>query len=365
MDATKIKTNFEEIRSKILEQIKSGDYEDDEQRLRMALFCYITIQHNYAQLLLPEDQRFNDEEKNNLTDVVLILTQHPKDIMNDFQSMLDQSETRDYYMGFVFPVLMQFDIESEDKSGDGSYVNLNNKNMRDYLAAALSVCFYVAYMDLSADDVISLLENDTIGEFTHNATDPSNAYKWIREEFNIPASDISAFWDMAEQSRSQMSNDKYEQAKEALAGLDGMMEKAMPMFCGTTLSGCKEDEQQKAFRTRLDEMIHDEQYHEGLSSLFSVGMVFLAIVPESFDVPKRLSTHEKCVDFFDSWYNAMAGSAIKDFYEPLNDYDKNVARTCFLGGFLTGWTSSQVNKDGLGFLGLHAGAAYNLPNDIK
>ncbi len=44
MDSAIIKTILEDRRAKVLEQIKSENYEDDEQRLRMVLFCYITIQ---------------------------------------------------------------------------------------------------------------------------------------------------------------------------------------------------------------------------------------------------------------------------------------------------------------------------------
>lgn len=190
MDSAIIKTILEDRRAKILEKIKSENYENDEQRLCIAIFSYITIQHNYAQSLLPEDKQFNDEERDNLTGVVFRLTQHLKDIVYDFQSMLDHSESHDYYMGFILPGLMQFDVNQEEKSEDGIYVDICNKNMHDYLAAAISVCFYVAYMKLSSDDIISLLENDNIGEFTHNATDPSSSYQWVREEFNLPSSDI-------------------------------------------------------------------------------------------------------------------------------------------------------------------------------
>lgn len=363
MDIEKIKAGFEELRTGALEVLASANCEDNQERLKMALFGYVTFQHQYAQALLPEDKRLSDEESENMTRVASILSYNLENVMSDFQSLLDKGQANDYYIGFVYPTLMQFEVEQEEKSEDCGYIDLNNKNMRDYLAATLSLCLYVAYKHLSADDILSFIKNDTLGEFTHSATDPTSYYDWVKKEFHVSVSDASTFWEKVASPDHETHDREVEEAKEALAHIEGLMEQVMPLMCNIKLAGCEDEDSLEEFKTRVMEMIGDDRYHEGLSSMFNVGMIFIAVIPESFDVTERLDTHEKCTDFFDGWYKAMAGEAIREFYEPLNDYDKNVARACFLGGFFSAWLSAKTSEDGYGLLGLRLGAAYNLPKD--
>ena len=363
MDIEKIQASFEQLRTGALEILASANCEDDQERLKMALYCYVMFQHQYAQALLPEDQRLSDEESENMTRVVSILSYNLENVMSDFQSLLDKGQANDYYIGFVYPTLMQFDIEQEEKSEDCGYIDLNNKNMRDYLAATLSLCLYVAYNHLKADDILSLIKNDTLAEFTHSATDPTVYYDWVKKEFHISVSDASTFWEKVASPNHEIPDREVEEAKKALAHIEGLMEQVMPLMCNIKLAGCEDEDSLEEFKTRVMEMIGDDRYHEGLSSMFNVGMIFIAVIPESFDVTERLGTHEQCMDFFDNWYKAMAGERIREFYEPLNDYDKNVARACFLGGFFSAWLSAKTSEDGYGLLGLRLGAAYNLPKD--
>lgn len=363
MDIEKIKASFEQLRTGALEVLASANCEDEQERLKMALYCYVMLQHQYAQALLPEDKRLSDEESENMTRVASILSYNLENVMSDFQSLLDKGQANDYYIGFVYPILTQFDVEQEEKSEDCGYIDLNNKNMRDYLAATLSLCLYVAYKHLEADDILSMIKNDTLGEFTHSATDPTAYYDWVKKEFDISVSDISTFWETVTNPSPETHDREVEEAKEALAHIEGLMEQVMPLMCNIKLAGCEDEDNLEEFKTRVMEMIGDDRYHEGLSSMFNVGMIFIAVIPESFDVTERLDTHEKCTDFFDGWYKAMAGEKIREFYEPLADYDKNVARACFLGGFFSAWLSAKTSEDGYGLLGLRLGAAYNLPED--
>ena len=363
MDIEKIKAGFEEFRIGALEVLASANFEDDQERLKAALYCYIMFQHQYAQALLPEDQRLSDEESENMTRVASILSYNLENVMSDFQSLLDKGQANDYYIGFVYPTLMQFEVEQEEKSEDCGYIDLNNKNMRDYLAATLSLCLYVAYNHLKADDILSLIKNDTLAEFTHSATDPTVYYDWVKKEFHISVSDPSTFWELEENLSPETHNKMFEEAKETLTQIEGMMEQVMPLLCEIKLAGCKNEESLEEFKTRVMEMIKDDRYKEGLNSMFSIGMLLIALMPESFDANELLGTHEQCTDFFDNWYKAMAGEKIREFYEPLSDNDKNVARTCFFGGFFTAWLTSKTSEDGYGLLGLRLGAAYNLPKD--
>ena len=363
MDIEKIKAGFEEFRIGALEVLASANCEDEQERLQMALYCYVMLQHQYAQARLPEDQRLSDEESENMTRVASILSYHLENVMTDFLLLLYKGQAKDYYIGFVYPTLMLFDYEQEEKSEDCGYIDLNNKNMRDYLAATLSLCLYVAYNHLKADDILSFIKNDTLGEFTHSATDPTAYYDWVKKEFHISVSDPSAFWELEENLSPETYNKMFEEAKEALAHIEGLMEQVMPLMCNIQLAGCEGEDKLEEFKTRVMEMIGDDRYHEGLSSMFNVGMIFVAVTPESFDISEKLGTHEQCTDFFDGFYKAMAGEKIREFYEPLNDYDKNVARACFLGGFFSAWLSAKTSEDGYGLLGLRLGAAYNLPKD--
>ena len=363
MDIEKIQASFEQFRTGALEVLASANFEDDQERLKSALYCYNMFQHQYAQALLPEDQRLSDEESENMTRVASILSYNLENVMSDFQSLLDKGQANDYYIGFVYPTLMQFEVEQEEKSEDCGYIDLNNKNMRDYLAATLSLCLYVAYKHLSADDILSLIKNDTLGEFTHSATDPTAYYDWVKKEFHFSVSDASTFWEKITSPNHEIPENELEKAKETLTQIEGMMEQVMPLLCEINLSGYEDEDSLEAFKTRVMEMIKDDRYKEGLNSMFSIGMLLIALMPESFNASERLGTHEQCTDFFDNWYKAMAGERIREFYEPLSDNDKNVARTCFFGGFFTAWLTSKTSEDGFGLLGLRLGAAYNLPKD--
>ena len=363
MNIEKIKAGFEEFRTGALEVLASANCEDEEERLKMALYCYVMFQHQYAQALLPEDQRLSDEESENATRVASILSYNLENVMSDFQSLLDKGQAKDYCIGFVYPTLRQFDIEQEEKSDDCGYIDFNNKNIHDYLVATLSLCLYVAYKHLSADDVLSLIKNDTLGEFTHSATDPTAYYEWVKKEFDIPVSDGSTFWEAVTNPNPETHDREVEEAKETLTQIEGMMDQVVPLMCNKKFAGCEGEEKLEEFKTRVMEMINDDRYKEGVSSMFSIGMLFVAIVPESFDVSEKLNTHEQCTDFFNVWYKAMAGEVIREFYEPLSDYDKNVARACFLCGFFSAWLSAKTSEDGFGVLGLRQGAAYNIPKD--
>ena len=363
MNIEKIKAGFEEFRIGALEVLASANCEDEQERLKIALYCYVMFQHQYAQALLPEDQRLSDEESENMTRVASILSYNLENVMSDFQSLLDKGQANDYYLGFVYPTLMLFDVEQKDKSKNCGYIHLNNKFMRNYLAATLSLCLYVKYKNLSGDDVLSLIKNDTLGEFTHSATDPTAYYEWVKKEFHISVSDPSTFWELEENLSPETHNKMFEEAKETLTQIEGMMEQVMPLLCEIKLAGCKNEESLEEFKTLVMEMIKDDRYKEGLNSMFSIGMLLIAFMPESFDANELLGTHEQCTDFFDNWYKAMAGEKIREFYEPLSDNDKNVARTCFFGGFFTAWLTSKTSENGYGLLGLRLGAAYNLPKD--
>ena len=365
METLQINSVFEKLRAGLVDQLAVNDFENEADRLGVALYSYIAFQRKYAQFLLPEGSRLSDVEDKNIDDIVMMFTQHLKVLLHDFQCMLGNSECRDYYIGFVSPILMQFDRDAVGNAHDKICVDLNNKTIHDYLVAALSVCLRASYMNLSATDVISLLENDSLGEFTYNATEPRDSYLWVKDEFDIPVSDISSFLAEHERLSTEMPMADLDRAKTAIQGLDRLMEKAMPIFCGQVLSGFKEDSDQKAFTSRLMEMVHDNRYREGLSSMFSCGVVILALIPESLDVQELLSTHEQCVEFFDRYYDVMAGPAVKDFYGNLNDYDKNVARTCFLGGLITAMVASLQDENGCSLLGIKQGSAYNNPSNIK
>ena len=107
MDIEKIKAGFEELRTGALEVLASANCEDEQERLKMALYCYVMLQHQYAQALLPEDQRLSDEESENMTRVASILSYNLENVMSDFQSLLDKGQANDYYIGGILKSLLQ------------------------------------------------------------------------------------------------------------------------------------------------------------------------------------------------------------------------------------------------------------------
>lgn len=341
-----------EIRDGIVKTIREMIDREEGLSINFALAAYHKWQTTYDQGQMPEEERLTEEQNDTLFHICLCLGDQLDKMKDNIDELVshkgEKGCTPDFYINMVSNILSLFDINEkpEDAGEDEGWIDVSNRAIHRYLVAYIGLCVRCICEGITtAAEIADIMAEDDVTDPWHNCTDHHATYQYVKDNYGLNSSDYTQFEDNLD-AIGKDSDYSDETAREMMKDISSIMSKVLRMFCGTTLSGCKSEEEQEAFRTRLDAMIDDPQHKEQMETFFTLGVVFIGLCPQDADLFEKLQTHEACVGLFESWYKCFAGAPLKEYFETLSDDDKRVIRVAFLGGLLYTITKNAVSEDG-------------------
>lgn len=347
------KENFNtEIRDGLVKAMREMIDSEKGLSISFALAVYHKWQTAYDQEQMPEEERITKEQADILFQICLCLGDQLDKMKENIDELVSHKGEKgcapDFYINMVSNILSLFDINEkpEDAGEDERWIDVSNRAIHRYLVAYIGLCVRCICEDITtAAEIADIMAEDDVTDPWHNCTDHHATYQYVKDNYGLNSSDYTQFEDNLD-AIGEDPDYSEETAREMMKDISSIMPKVLRMFCGTTLSGCKSEEEQKAFRTRLDAMIDDPQHKEQMEIFFTLGVVFIGLCPQDADLFEKLQTHEACVGLFEAWYKCFAGAPLKEYFEPLSDDDKRVVRVAFLGGLLYTITKNAVSEDG-------------------
>lgn len=341
-----------EIRDGLVKAMREMIDSEKGLSIGFALAVYHKWQTTYDQEQMPEEEQITKEQMDMLFQICLCLGDQLDKTKDNIEELVshkgEKGCTHDFYIHMVSNILSLFDINEkpEDAGEYEMWIDVSNRAIHRYLVAYIGLCVRCIYEDITtAAEVADIMAEDDVTSPWHNCTDHHATYQYVKDNYGLNSSDYTLFEDNLDAIGKDPDYSE-ETAREIMKGISSIMPKASRMFCGTTLSGCKSEEEQKAFRTRLDAMIDDPQHKEQMEKFFTLGVVFIGLCPQDANLFEKLQTHEACVGLFDAWYKCFAGAPLKEYFEALSDDDKRVVRAAFLGGLIYTITKNAVSEDG-------------------
>lgn len=320
--------------------------------ISFALAEYHKWQTTYDQEQMPDEERITKEQMDKLFQICLCLGDQLDTMKDNINELVSHKGEKgfipDFYINMVSDILSLFDInEKPENAGEDEWrIDVSNRAIHRYLVSFIGLCVRCIYEDITtAAEVVDIMAEDDVTDPWHNCTDHHATYQYVKDNYGLNSSDYTQFEDNLDAIGKDPCYSE-EAALEIKKDISSVMPKVLRAFCFTTLSGCKSEEEHKAFRTRLDAMIDDPQHKEQMETFFTLGVVFISICPQDVDLFDEFQTHEACACLFEAWYNRLAGSPLKEYFEPLSDDDKQVIRVAFLGGLLYTVIKNAVSENG-------------------
>lgn len=328
--------------------------------LGFASCFYIAFQTICAEIMKPEEKHVDTQLLNRINNVNFRLAVDMPDLADDFRSLIAAEGKKDFVISFVFPIVRHYVDKQNELAIDGDpVIDLNDDAVSGYLFASCCTLLRIAYNQLSADEIIDYIKYDKVDDFSIDATDPRQSYEWVRNEFGIECSDISAFNRMMAEMEPLDEADQ-EEALNLIDGMKSMAKELLTMLAIPSLIPDESEEEKERVTARMTEMLADEHHAEQLNGFFILGLTFLPLIPKSFDLQRSLATADGRDRLFDSYYKCFVGSEPKDYYEKLDDLEKTVARIAWLGGLSIISGISELGKDENSQCGFRQGAMFSL-----
>lgn len=270
----------------------------------------------------------------------------------------------DFYFGFVDPCIHGFDIEEKEGEEEGGlYIDLKDNHTHSALCGIFLVVFRIMQENVDVDTLLSFIHEDEPDNFSLSIQDPHSHFTWVKETYGYESYDLSGFYKEIDRINDDLKAGKGQEelnkAKEELLEIGAKADAILPLFVTTPLlTGCSNVEEEHSFAALLDEMQKDEKKKAGLNMMFSGGVLSLVFFPDIAYFKEMVSDREKLDSFFDFWNETMAGKEWVEFFGPLSNSEKKVAKYSFICGVYSNAVCQISGTDGV--LGLKAGAAVGL-----
>lgn len=344
--------NYNEVRNELVGEMRKLCESENGMPMCVALASYHYWCMQRDQNQTPVGERLTDEQTEQISHFCLLMGSRLDDIHKDFELLIEAKDKPgkfpDFYVNMVFGILSSFDIKEkkeDDDDEDKLWIDVDNRNIHRYLVSFIGLCIRCYHDGITTSaQLIDIMAEEDLDTPWHDCTNVQSTYRFVLDTYGIDSSDINQMQENMDIMAGEYDDKDRVGAERILKDLADIMPKILPSYCNSTLLGYSTEEEQTAFRTRIDEMLAHPHHKVQMIPFFTMGVIYLAMCPKCADISQRIATYESCTKLFNAWY-AFAGAPLKEYYNTLPDQDQRIVRATFLSGLFYAITKNATDPD--------------------